>query len=82
MGKAATLVAHEYDAGFEAGARGDEPTEPADCTCKDSWLAGYHYGRAVQALPERETYSLNGGAAPPSRSRFKIRCYRVSLSRR
>jgi hypothetical protein len=44
------LVAHEYDRGYAAGERGDEPHEPADCVCRDSWLAGYHYGRAVRSL--------------------------------
>jgi hypothetical protein len=47
------LVACEYDRGFAAGERGEEPNEPADCTCRGSWLAGYHYGRAVRRLRNR-----------------------------
>ncbi len=45
-----TIVACEYDRGFTAGKRGDEPQAPASCTCLDSWLAGYRRGRAVRQL--------------------------------
>ena len=45
-----TIIALEYERGFEAGERGDEKHEPADCTCRDSWMAGYAYGHAMRDL--------------------------------
>lgn len=45
-----TIVAHEWDKGFDAGENGWPKSPPDDCACRKSWLAGYAQGLARRRL--------------------------------
>lgn len=50
-----TVIAWEYERGLEAGLRGEDAHEPADCTCRDSWTRGWLYGKAMRDLRNRSS---------------------------